>query len=64
MCIHPEIPAFSKLTFGTTNWTVRDIPPSHDAISIIKPVKKTFIIENLMVEFQQSLQKFYVFKQQ
>lgn len=32
---------FSVLTFGTRNWTVRDIPPSHEAISIMKPAEKT-----------------------
>lgn len=31
----------SDLTFGTRNWTVRDIPPSHEAISIINPANKT-----------------------
>lgn len=30
----------TDLTFGTRNWTVRDTPPSHEAISIIKPAKK------------------------
>lgn len=29
------------LTFGTRNWTVRDIPPSHEAISIMKPANIT-----------------------
>lgn len=30
----------SALTFGTRNWTVRDMPPSHEAISIMKPGKE------------------------
>lgn len=30
----------SALTFGTRNWTVRDIPPSHEAISIMKPANQ------------------------
>lgn len=32
---------FCVVTFGTRNWTVRDIPPSHEAISIMKPEDKT-----------------------
>lgn len=31
----------SALTFGTRNWTVRDMPPSHEAISIMKPANET-----------------------
>lgn len=34
-------PKLSVVTFGTRNWTVRDIPPSHEAISIMKPADKT-----------------------
>lgn len=39
------IPVHPLLTFGTRNWTVREIPPSHEAISIIKPInyKQLFI---------------------
>lgn len=38
----PKIsPKRSVLTFGTRNWTVRDIPPSHEAISIMKPADTT-----------------------
>lgn len=38
--------SFSVITFGTRNWTVRDIPPSHEAISIMKPAD-----ENRQTEF-------------
>lgn len=40
--VYPQVQVvqMTDLTFGTRNWTVRDTPPSHEAISIIKPAKK------------------------
>lgn len=40
----------SALTFGTRNWTVRDNPPSHEAISIMKPAEGKQIESNLQVQ--------------
>lgn len=41
-----------KLTCGTRNWTVREIPPSQEAISIIKPGQSQRRIQCLLLEIR------------